>query len=211
MTKLRTIEQEARRQYGSTVLGVDEVGRGCLAGPIFAAAVTLSYRSISHLKTEHLHLIRDSKTLSREQRIKAASIVSKSSMSWAIGMSSTREIESLGLSKANFLAMKRAIALCPPPNAVLIDGKQTIPGLKVPQIPIVKGDSKTYCIAAASIIAKVARDKHMERLHKSDPHYGFDRNVGYGTKEHLLALKKHGPSLHHRKNFAPIKDFDVHL
>ena len=211
MTKLGTIEKEARRRYGSSVLGVDEVGRGCLAGPIFAAAVALSYRSIGQLKAENRHLIRDSKTLSREQRAKAASIVSKSSIIWAIGMSSAREIESLGLSRANFLAMKRAIALCPPPSAVLIDGKQTIPELNIPQIPIVKGDSKAYCIAAASIIAKVARDKHMEHLHKNEPHYGFDRNAGYGTKEHLLALKKHGPSLHHRKNFAPIKDFDVHI
>ena len=199
------LEHAAIKSFGSIIIGVDEVGRGCLAGPIFAAAICLDYPSINKLGSEK-KLIRDSKTLSKKQRLHILPALINSARCWGVAMATPREIEQMGISGANFLAMKRALAICEEPDLVLVDGNQKIPGLKPPQQAVIKGDSSTYCIAGASIIAKTHRDSYMSQAHEIYPHYGFDSNVGYGTKSHMEALKVRGASVIHRRNFSPIKE-----
>ena len=179
--------------------GVDEVGRGSLIGPVYAAAVILN-------KTIDKKLLKDSKSLSKAKRESLNSYIKKNSI-WAIGRASIKEIEKINILHASLLAMKRAILeLKKKPSLVLIDGNK-LPDLKNYKLEyIIKGDQKIPSISAASIIAKVSRDKFITKLSKQFGNYGWDTNSGYGTKKHLRAIKKFGITKYHRKTFSPICD-----
>ena len=188
--------------------GLDEVGRGCLAGPVYAAAVILDYDALVGLPAKIREKIRDSKTLSKKQRAEMISVVKEISKAWAISRASVREIESRGIVGATFLAMHRSLKeLKMTFDCLLIDGNKPLEGYTGEQKTIVKGDQLCYCIAAASILAKESRDLYMREQAESFPNYGFESHVGYGTKAHIEAVKKHGACSLHRKNFAPIRDY----
>ena len=179
------------------IAGVDEVGRGSLIGPVYAAAVILN-------KSINKKLLKDSKRISKEKREILSKYIKKNSI-WAIGKASVKEIEKVNILQASLLAMKRAIKkLKKKPALILIDGN------KVPKInnynlrSIIKGDQKIPSISAASIIAKVTRDKIITNLGKKFKDYYWDQNFGYGTKQHLKAIKNKGVTIHHRKTFSPI-------
>ena len=177
--------------------GVDEVGRGSLIGPVYAAAVILN-------KTINKKLLKDSKILTKNKREKLDKYIKENSI-WAIGQASTKEIEKMNILYASLLAMKRAILkLNKKPSLVLVDGNK-LPDLKHYKLQyVIKGDQKIPSISAASIIAKVSRDKFITKLSKQFNNYGWDTNSGYGTKKHLKAIKKLGITKHHRKTFSPI-------
>ena len=179
------------------VAGVDEVGRGSLIGPVYAAAVILN-------KSINKKLLKDSKSLTKTKREVLSRYIKKNSI-WAIGKSSVKEIEKINILQASLLAMKRAIIkLKKKPTLVLIDGNK-IPKIKYYNLKsIIKGDQKIPSISAASIIAKVSRDKMITNLSKKFRGYYWDQNYGYGTKQHLKALKKFGITKEHRKTFSPI-------
>ena len=179
--------------------GVDEVGRGSLIGPVYAAAVILN-------KSINKKLLKDSKSLSKKKREELYSYIKKNSI-WAIGQSSVKEIEKLNILNASLLAMKRAIIkLRKKPSLVLIDGNK-LPNLRNYKLKyVIKGDQKIPSISAASIIAKVSRDRFITKLSKQFDNYGWNTNSGYGTKEHLRAIKKFGITEYHRKTFSPIFD-----
>ncbi len=178
------------------IAGVDEVGRGCLAGPVVAAAVILKndFRSNN---------IRDSKKMSFKSRITLASLIKKNSY-FGIGVASVKEIQKHNILGASLLSMERAVKkLTKKPWLVLVDGNITPKGLKNCKA-IIKGDEKVKCISAASIIAKCFRDELMIKMSKKFNKYRFEKNFGYGTQEHLKSLKKYGVTTIHRKNFGPI-------
>jgi len=179
------------------IAGVDEVGRGSLIGPVYAAAVILN-KNIKKSK------IKDSKKLNKNQREILAKYIKKNSI-WSIGSASLKEIEKINILNASLLAMKRAIKkLKIKPNLILVDGNKS-PKIKNHQIrTIIKGDQKIKEISAASIIAKVSRDKLIRKLSEKYKKYNWDLNSGYGTKTHLNALKRYGITKFHRKNFKPI-------
>ena len=179
------------------VAGVDEVGRGSLIGPVYAAAVILK-------KSIDLKLMKDSKSLSKKKRELLCKYIKENSI-WSLGKASVSEIESLNILQASLLAMKRAIKkLKKKPTHVLIDGNKT-PELENYNLKsVIKGDKKVPSISAASIIAKVSRDKFITTLSKKNKGYDWDKNFGYGTKQHLKALKRLGITKHHRKTFSPI-------
>ena len=193
---------------GLVPAGVDEVGRGCLAGPVVTACVVLDYDKLAALDETIKNKIRDSKTLSTKQRAEVISLIEEISVDHAIGVASEREIEGIGILKATFCAMNRAVASLKriKPDVLLVDGNQSIQGQKIKQQTIVKGDSSCFTIAAASIIAKEFRDEFMRNQAEVHPHWGFDRHVGYGTAEHLTAIQSHGICELHRRNFAPIRE-----
>ena len=176
--------------------GVDEVGRGCLAGPVVSAAVVLK-------KSINLNLLKDSKKISFNKREEASEHIKRNSY-YALGIASVEEILNLNILQASLLSMKRAIEkLEIKPGITLIDGNFAPSGLKNYKT-IINGDEKIKVISAASIIAKVYRDKFMIRLSKKFSNYAWDRNFGYGTKAHFEGLKKFGVTAHHRKGFKPI-------
>ena len=179
------------------IAGVDEVGRGSLIGPVYASAVILK-------KSINPKLLKDSKSLSKKKREYLCTYIKKNS-TWSIGKASVKEIEKLNILQASLLAMKRAIKkLKKKPTHVLIDGNKT-PELENYNLKsVIKGDKKIPSISAASIIAKVSRDKFITTLSKKNKGYDWDKNFGYGTKHHLKALKKLGITKHHRKTFSPI-------
>ena len=193
---------------GLVPAGVDEVGRGCLEGPVVTACVVLDYDRLAALDETIKNKIRDSKTLSTKQRAEVLALIEEISVDHAIGVSSEREIEEIGILKATFCAMNRAVASLKriKPDVLLVDGNQSIQGQKIKQQTIVKGDSSCFTIAAASIIAKEYRDEFMRKQAKVHPHWGFDRHVGYGTADHLTAIQSHGICELHRRNFAPIRE-----
>ena len=179
--------------------GVDEVGRGSFIGPVYAAAVILN-------KSINKKLLKDSKSLSKNKREELDKYIKENSI-WAIGQASTKEIEKINILHASLLAMKRAILkLTKKPSLVLIDGNK-LPNLKNYKLKyVIKGDQTVPGISAASIIAKVSRDRFITKLSKQFNNYGWDTNSGYGTKEHLRAIKKFGITEYHRKTFSPICD-----
>ncbi|MFQ5900324.1 MAG: ribonuclease HII [Thermodesulfobacteriota bacterium] len=190
-------EREASKQGYTLIAGVDEAGRGPLAGPVYAAAV------IFNGPVPDLNL-RDSKTLSAKRREELFEEIQERAVSIGVGKVSHEEIDSINILKAALKAMKQAVeALNPPPDLVLIDGNLPI-NTHHPQKTIVKGDNKSYSIAAASIIAKVSRDRIMEEYHTIYPEYGFKSHKGYGTREHLNALKRYGPLPIHRRTFRGV-------
>ncbi len=191
-------ERELLARGFTIVAGVDEVGCGCWAGPVYAGAVILPFDS-------RIGLVRDSKTLSLAQRERVAARVKEEAAAWAVGSASVQEVDALNIRGAGALAMRRAIeALALIPQFVIVDAFH-LPGLPMPQKSVVRGDAHVKSIAAASVIAKVARDVEMERLDAEHPGYGFARHRGYGTKEHQAALAKLGPSPIHRLSYAPVK------
>ncbi len=179
------------------IAGVDEVGRGSLIGPVYAAAVILN-------DSVNLKILKDSKTISKKKRESLSKYIKKNSI-WAIGKASKNEIDKINILQASLLAMKRAIKkLKKKPSHILIDGNK-IPKISNYKIKaIIKGDQKIPCISAASIIAKVTRDRVITNLGKKFKDYHWNRNYGYGTKQHLRAIKNFGITVHHRKTFSPI-------
>lgn len=199
-------EQQYWSQDVSVIAGLDEAGMGALAGPVVAAAVIFSNDTHKKIEQEITKTpIRDSKLLSTKQREKAADIIKKNASSWAIGISSVDEIDTINIRNASHLAMRRAIdSLQIPPDMLIIDGTSASIHPTIFSISIVKGDQLSYSIAAASILAKVSRDSIMQELHLAFPIYGFESHKGYGSATHMAALQEHGVSPHHRKSYAPI-------
>ncbi len=194
------IESSARKMGYKIISGVDEVGRGALAGPVLAAAITLP---------DDLSLIpegiKDSKKLTKPKREELFTQIIKCSLSVGIGIVDNTEIDKTSILKSSLKAMAKAVkALDPLPSLVLIDGRDKIP-FEIPQRTLINGDDYCLTISAASIIAKVIRDKMMESYHNLYPEYGFNRNMGYGTKLHLAALKKIGHTLIHRCTYRGVK------
>jgi ribonuclease HII len=182
-------------EKGKIEAGCDEAGRGCLAGPVFAAAVILP-AGFGHV------LLNDSKQLGAAQRSQAREIIEREAVAWAVAQVSPQEIDRINILNASFLAMHRAIEqLCVPPESLLIDGNRFKPYGTTPHHCIIKGDAKLMAIAAASILAKTYRDDFMMNLHAEYPHYQWSKNKGYPTLVHREAIRVYGPSIHHRQSF----------
>lgn len=206
MTGLHPFEIAALKQ-GVLCLGLDEVGRGCLAGPVYVGATCLNLGLVEDLRNEDLKLIRDSKTLSARQRCKAKTLIDSLAIFSAVGAASAPEIDGLGLTAAISLAARRAIKDLPSGvERALVDGRSAFPDFPLAQQTIVKGDQLCKSIAAASILAKIARDQWMHEQATHYPEYGFESHVGYGTKQHLNALKEFGATKLHRRSFKPVAD-----
>ncbi|NIA23257.1 MAG: ribonuclease HII [Proteobacteria bacterium] len=198
---MEVIERKLWEQNIRFVAGIDEVGRGPLAGPVVASSVVLPYGKI-------FDGIDDSKKLSPDKREKMFHIILENAISIGIGYVDSMIIDKINILQATFEAMKRAICnMNVVPDYLLIDGSYELDGVPLFQKAVVKGDSKSQCIAAASIVAKVYRDRLMEGFDIEYPMYNFSRNKGYGTKEHIEALMKYGPCKIHRFSFAPVKNF----
>jgi len=184
------------------VAGVDEVGRGCLAGPVVAAAVILR-------ADDYVPGIADSKVLTPEERERLVEPITEAAVAWRVSIVDSGEIDRINIHRASLFAMHEAVmGLVPLPGFVLVDGFR-IPDLLMAQRPIPGGDRRSTAIAAASIIAKVARDRIMNDLHVLDPRYGFDRHKGYATRDHLDAVGRYGYSPVHRRTFRPPSLFDT--
>ncbi len=190
-------------RHACLVAGIDEAGRGPLAGPVVAAAAIVDR---ARAPASLLKLIDDSKKLTEARRERAcAAMIGSGCVRYAIAQASVAEIDDINILQATFLAMRRALAaLDPSPDRVLIDGNKVPPGLGCPAEAIVGGDGHSYSIAAASILAKVTRDRQMAALAEEFPGYGWESNRGYGSARHLAALKQLGPTPHHRMSFAPL-------
>lgn len=180
------------------VSGVDEAGRGPLAGPVVAAAVILSEKTI-------IEEVNDSKKLTPKKREILFDKIKSQALSYGIGIVDSTTIDKINILQATFLAMKQALnELKITPELVLVDGNHKIPGLEIKQEAIVSGDAKSQSIACASILAKVTRDKIMDEYAKQYPQYLFEKHKGYGTKAHIEAINKFGACSIHRKTFAPL-------
>jgi ribonuclease HII len=198
----RALENAARRLGYVHVAGVDEVGRGCLAGPVVAGAVVLDERC-------YVAGVADSKVLTAADRERLYGEITGVAIAWTVSVVEAAEIDRINIHKASLLAMRQAImGLVPLPGFVLVDGFR-IPGLLMAQRPVVGGDRRCTAIAAASIVAKVTRDRMMVALHATDPRYGFDKHKGYATRLHLDAVGKFGYSPVHRRSFRPPSLFDT--
>lgn len=185
------------------IAGVDEVGRGALFGPVVAAAVILPASTLPQLAIAG---VKDSKQLSCLQRLKLAQEIQRLALDWRIGYATSFEIDQLNILQASLLAMRRAVLkLKVQPDICLIDGRQAVPNLPIPQRTMVKGDERSLLIAAASVVAKVWRDELVTRFAVKYPDYDLVANKGYGTKRHRLALQQHGPSRLHRMSFSPCR------
>ena len=193
--KLCAFDHEFEAQGFSVIAGVDEAGRGALAGPVVCAAVVLRDESL-------LLRVNDSKAIEEEEREALFDEIVASARSVGISFSQPSAIDRYNILQATLMSMHRAVeALRLPPDLVLVDGREIFqwPGRMV---PVIKGDAKSLRVAAASIVAKVARDRLMRRLHRMYPHYGFDQNKGYGTREHWSAINAHGMAEVHRRSFV---------
>jgi ribonuclease HII len=204
---LLQFERQFWEQGCVRLAGVDEAGRGPLAGPVVAAAVVFDRAFLEAEQYGVLLGIDDSKTLTESQREHFYALLSRSPhLSMGVGSADVAEIDTLNILRATHLAMKRALlALSPPPDFALVDGLP-VQGLPCPSLAIVKGDARCLSIAAASIVAKVTRDRLMRELDRDYPVYGFAQHKGYGTKAHLQALLKEGPSPVHRRSFRPVTE-----
>jgi ribonuclease HII len=199
---MRTLENALRRVGFCHVAGVDEVGRGCLAGPVVAAAVVLHPH-------RHIAGVCDSKLVPAVERERLFERIVSHAVAWAVAAADPREIDHVNIHQASLRAMQRAVlALVPLPDIVLVDAFR-VPDLPMAQRGIPHGDRRCSAIAAASIIAKVTRDREMRELHNQDPRYGFDRHKGYATADHLEAVARFGYSDAHRRSFRPATLFDT--
>ena len=193
--------------YHTSVIeaGCDEAGRGCLAGSVFAAAVIFPQGYTNEL-------INDSKQLSAKNRDKLRIIIEHDALAWSVGVVTPQEIDEINILNASILAMHRALGgLKIIPQSIIVDGNRFKPFHNIPHKTIVKGDAKYLSIAAASILAKTYRDKYMIELHKQYPIYGWNRNMGYPTKQHRDALRQHGISPYHRLSFNLIPPIQTEL
>jgi ribonuclease HII len=198
----RTLENALRRVGFVHVAGCDEVGRGCLAGPVVAAAVVLH-------PDRHISGVCDSKTVPSAERERLYDQILCDALAWAVGEADPSEIDRINIHQASLRAMQRAVlGLSPLPDIVLVDAFR-VPDLPMAQRGVVHGDRRCSAIAAASIIAKVTRDRQMLDLHGRDPRYGFDRHKGYATADHLEAVARFGYSDVHRRSFRPSTLFDT--
>jgi ribonuclease HII len=199
---MRTLENAMRRWGFYRVAGCDEVGRGCLAGPVVAAAVVLD-------PDRHISGICDSKLIPAAERERLYDVITTKSLGWAVASAQPGEIDDLNIHRASLEAMARAVrAIVPMPDLVLVDAFR-IPGLSIAQRAVTHGDRRCAAIAAASIVAKVTRDREMRAHHAVDPRYGYDRHKGYATAEHLAAVARFGYSSLHRRSFRPPSLFDT--
>jgi ribonuclease HII len=193
-------EKELWSKGYKLVAGVDEAGRGPLAGPVVAACVIFP---------EDIDIpgIDDSKKLTPQKREELYKKIKESALDFGVGIVKEKEIDKLNIFRASLKAMQKAVSgLKNIPHFILIDGNQKIPDLKLPQLPVVKGDSLSLSCAAASIIAKVERDRMMKKFHRKYPQFLFERNKGYSSREHLEALKRFGPCEIHRRSFKRVMD-----
>jgi len=198
----RTLENALRRLGFVYVAGTDEVGRGCLAGPVVAAAVVLH-------PDRHIPGVADSKAVPAAERELLYAQIIQHAVTWATAEADPLEIDRINIHQASLQAMQRAIlALAPLPDIVLVDAFR-VPGLPMAQRGVLHGDRRCAAIAAASIVAKVTRDRQMLELHGRDPRYGFDRHKGYATADHLDAVARYGYSDAHRRSFRPPTLFDT--
>ena len=198
----RTLENSLRRVGFVHVAGVDEVGRGCLAGPVVAAAVLLH-------PDRHIPGVCDSKLVPSVKREQLYEQIVRGAVAWAVAAADPAEIDRINIHQASLRAMQRAVlALVPLPDIVLVDAFR-VPDLPMAQRGVLHGDRRCSAIAAASIIAKVTRDRQMTELHGRDPRYGFDRHKGYATADHLEAVARFGYSDVHRRSFRPSTLFDT--
>ena len=199
---MRTLENALRRVGFVYVAGVDEVGRGCLAGPVVAAAVVLH-------PERHIPGVSDSKAVPAAERERLYERILTHAVAWAVADADPAEIDRINIHQASLRAMQRAVlALAPLPDIVLVDAFR-VPELPMAQRGVLHGDRRCSAIAAASIIAKVTRDRLMTELHALDPRYGFDRHKGYATADHLEAVARFGYSAAHRRSFRPPTLFDT--
>ena len=197
----RTLENALRRMGFVYVAGCDEVGRGCLAGPVVASAVVLD-------PDRYIPRICDSKTVTAPERDRLYERITREAVCWSVVGVDPLEIDRINIHQASLRAMQRAImALTPLPDMVLVDAFR-VPDLPMAQRGVVHGDTRCTAIAAASIVAKVTRDRAMLELHGRDPRYGFDRHKGYATRDHLDAVERFGYSDAHRRSFRPPTLFD---
>ncbi len=202
------LEERGLFDAGYGLIGsVDEAGRGPLAGPVVAACVLISAGSLDKPEIKDLlSSVKDSKKLSPAKRKELFPLIVEAFDGYGIGISDHATIDRINILEASFLAMKKAIGILrKKPDCLIIDGKLAIPSISIPQKPIIAGDNLVFSIAAASILAKVARDNLMLEIHEKYPQYNFAKHKGYGTKEHLEMLAKYGPSPVHRKSFKPIR------
>lgn len=202
-TPLQDFDKNTAFQYETDILiGIDEAGRGPLTGPVVACACYVP-PSLSMYFSD----VNDSKKISAKKREELLARMRHLGVLYGVGFASAREIDRLNILQATFLAMRRACAkfMEVPSPLVLVDGPHLVKGLNLRQIAVVDGDAKSLNIAAASIVAKVARDKYMETLDKLYPQYGFAAHKGYGTAAHLEALRKYGPCPQHRRSFGPVR------
>jgi ribonuclease HII len=198
-TFLRAHQLRCIVDVSGLMAGVDEVGRGPLAGPVVAAAVILDER-------RSIRGLNDSKLLAAEERERLDREIRSKAVCFCVASASVAEIDTLNILRAALLAMRRAVqGLSQQPQIVLVDGNQR-PELSMAVRTVVGGDAKVRAISAASIIAKVHRDRLCMQLHDEHPQYGFDSHKGYSTPEHLSALQEHGACPHHRRSFAPVRD-----
>ena len=199
---MRTLENALRRYGFHRVAGVDEVGRGCLAGPVVAAAVVLD-------PDRYIPGIHDSKMVTPLERERLYGVITRKALAWSVASAQPDEIDTINIHRASLEAMRRAVmTLAPLPDLVLVDAFR-IPELLIAQRAVLHGDRRCTAIAAASIVAKVTRDREMLAHHASDPRYGYDRHKGYATADHLAAVAQHGYSPLHRRSFRPPSLFDT--
>jgi len=198
---MRTLENAARRWGFYRVAGCDEVGRGCLAGPVVAGAVILD-------PERHIAGLADSKTVPQAERERLYGEITGRALAWSVAAVAPTEIDAINIHRASLEAMRRALlAIAPLPDLVLVDAFR-IPDLLIAQRAVLHGDRRCSAIAAASIVAKVTRDREMAVHHQADPRYGYDRHKGYATADHLAAVAKYGYSPLHRRTFRPPSLFD---
>jgi ribonuclease HII len=199
MGVLLRFERELWRGGLTRIAGVDEVGVGPLAGPVVAAAVIVP-------PDMNLRGVDDSKLLTATLREELAAKIQECALGVGIGIVEVPDIDRLNIYHAALEAMRRAVEALPiSPEHIVVDARQ-IPNVTVPQTPLIDGDARCYSVAAASIVAKVARDRLMRELHELYPQYGFRDNMGYGTPRHLAAIDQYGPSPVHRRSFAPVRE-----
>ena len=202
MRAMRTLENALRRYGFHRIAGVDEVGRGCLAGPVVAAAVVLD-------PERYIAGIHDSKMVTALERERLYGVITRNALAWSVASAQPAEIDDINIHRASLEAMRRAVmTLAPLPDLVLVDAFR-IPELLMAQRGVVHGDRRCTAIAAASIVAKVTRDREMLVHHSVDPRYGYDRHKGYATADHLAAVARHGYSTLHRRSFRPPSLFDT--